>query len=270
MANHFIPEGAKRRRLEVTQGAMIDSAATWFPPTMPTSRLAGEALARDSVGEVPYHFDLAPSTAPSHLEASSWNKNNQPSQGFPVANARGQDTNDQILTSSSFLAPNYGSSTMMAGVSWNTVSAAPQYSTPQCMDWNTGGRPCQAEPSHLINPGLKKNSAQPNPHYLMVPLHVAPAPSYPAQISPYDANSSVYFSERIQSNALNTEVLVQTPAAISSQANLNPDLSSSVSCANNGLPTLVQVPCGVAGDELVCFGMVRMFKLPQGDSSAYR
>jgi len=266
-AKHFVPVAAKRRRLEGTQGTLIDSATTWNPSNTPASRSALESVwVNDYGGGVASQFGLNPSTPLSQLETSSLSRSNLPGQGNNGVDARCQDMDRQNRTSSSFMAPNYESSTMMVGASRNTVYTAPEYSTSHCMDWNIGGRLREAEPdlnTFWINQG------QPDQHSWAAPFSVGPERNSSAQVHSYGANP-MQWSESIRSNLLNAEVPFQTQTVVASQENPTTGFGSNISCAINGFNGLVQMPSGVDGNEVICFGMVKMFKPPQKENlSAY-
>jgi hypothetical protein len=169
MENHFFPEGAKRRRLQETRGATVDAAATCYPSTTPVPRSGGESVwSNDSGGVFASQLNLYPSPALTRPETSPRSQRNQPAQGTHGVDGRRRDMTDQYLASSSLLAPNYGFSSMMAGATWNRVSTAQEYSTPQCIDWSIGGQTGQA---NLDQNSAWTNYGQPDHHFLAPPPH---------------------------------------------------------------------------------------------------
>jgi hypothetical protein len=258
MENHFIPEGAKRRRLQETRGATVDAAATCYPSMTPVPRFGGDSVcSNDSGGVFASQLNLYPSAALTQPETSPQSQRNQPAQGTHGADGRRGDMTDQYPTSSSLLASNCEFSSMMAGETWNGVSIAQEYSTPQCIDWNIGGQTGQAD---LDQQSAWTNYGQPNHHFLAPPIYVEAEPNYSAFIHSYGANPIMQSSEPIRSHALNTEVPFQTQMAVATQANQTIGFESNISCTNNGTNGLVQVPSGADRDEFVCFGMVGTFK----------
>jgi hypothetical protein len=162
----------------------------------------------------------------------------------------------QYPTSSSLLAQNCGFSSMMAEATWNRVSIAQEYSTPQCIDWNIGDQTGQA---NLDQHSAWTNYGQPNHHFLVPPVYAEAEPNYSAFVHSYGANPIMQSSESIRSNALNTEVPFQTQIVVTTQANQTIGFESNISCASNGTDGLVQVPSRADRDEFVCFGMVGTF-----------
>ena len=146
---------------------------------------------------------------------------------------------------------------MMAGATWNRVSIAQEYSTPQCIDWSIGDQTGQAD---LDQHSAWANYGQPNHHFLVPPVYVEAEPNYSAFVHSYGANPIMQSSESIQSNALNTEVPFQTQIVVTTQANQTIGFESNISCANSGTNGLAQVSSGADRDEFVCFGMVGTFK----------
>lgn len=258
MENHFIPEGAKRRRLQETRSATVDAAATCYLSTTPVPRSGGESVcSNDSGGVFASQLNPYPSLALTQPETSPQSQRNRPAQGTHGADGRRGDVTDQYPTSSSLLTPNCEFSSIIAGATWNGVSIAQEYSTPQCIDWNIGGQTGQADSDQQ---SAWTNYGQPNHHFLVPPIYVEAEPNYSAFVRSYGANPIMRSSEPIQSNALNTEVPFQTQMAVATQANQTIGFESNISCANNGTNGLVQVPSGADSDEFVCFGMVGTFK----------
>jgi hypothetical protein len=259
-AGEDIPSAAKRRRLERTQGDLIDSPATWNPSNGPTSQPAVESVwANDLDGGVVSQFNLNPSTALRQPETSSLSGTNLPGQWNKCVDARWQSMNQQSWTSSSSMAPNYGSFTVMVGENLDGLSAAHDYTTSTSTDWKVGG---QLGHSELDPNTFWNNQWQPDHRSLVVSFPVEQEPKYSAQIHSFYGTNSLQPPEPIQSNALNAEASLQAQMGVASQENTATGLGSNLPCANNESNGSAQAPSGAGGNEIICFGMVRTSKPP--------
>ncbi|KAH7360363.1 SNF2 family N-terminal domain-containing protein [Rhexocercosporidium sp. MPI-PUGE-AT-0058] len=87
-------------------------------------------------------------------------------------------------------------------------------------------------------------------------LRFEPVPNYSTQVHSSDSLASILSLEPLQSNRLSTEVLFQTPMAVATQENEPVGPGSHTSSAKDVIYGSVEIPSGVDGDEVLCFGMV--------------